>query len=120
MAQLIYLGKEELKKHNLKFVVVNQPAFVSSTTTKVNRMITKIFNTQDDLLASLKAAGPVVVFDMPSVYKEKTNRTIEGTQDKYAVRYCPVSFNDIQFISTNLKETKDVIYSYKWDFSCWY
>ena len=121
MAIKISVGKDKLKELGLHFIVANVPVFViAADPNKTHKMQTVIFNSLDEIKEKLSKEMPIVVFDEPAVYKEKANRPIKGNVDVYAVRYAKIDLRELEMLRSNLKEMKDVNYSFKWDLSCWF
>lgn len=114
MSDANYLGKDKLKEFNLKFIIVNQPVFVASAhPQKTLQMKTHNFPSMESAVEFVKNNYPLVIFDMPTVYKKTYNY-----DNNISLRCCPITLNDVQTVKNNLKEPKDVIYRYDWDFSC--
>ena len=118
MAKAKMLGKEDLCKMDIKFIIANVPVFaIESHQSKLYRMSVELFDTEEQLKEVISKKTPIVLFDYPSVYKDDRYIRINGEVDKIAVRYCSISFNDLFKLKENVKESTDVNYTFKWDFS---
>jgi hypothetical protein len=120
MAFLRSLGMKELKELGCRFVVANVPVFASlSDSKKTHKMTTNYFSSLDEVKLFMRDNVPLIVFDLTSVYKNRSILRMEGDKDKYCVRCCKVNPNELKAIQDNCKESGSVNYTFKFDFSCW-
>ena len=118
MAKKIPLGKDELSKLGLKFIVANVPAFPVSID-KTYKMTTIEFHSKNEIFEKLSNIKNLIIFDEPAVYGTKFVKTIDGDNDIFTVR-CIIDLTDkeLSTIKSNINETFNRIYSFEWDFSC--
>ena len=120
MAILKALGKNELKELGCNFVVANVPIFAAiSDPKKVNHMVTTRFGTLEEVKAFIQKNTPFVVFDTTGVYKEKADQEVVG-EPGFMVRGCRLEPKEFESLRSNLRETENLNFTYKFDFSCWY
>lgn len=113
------LGKNELKELGCNFVVANVPLFAAvSDSTKTNKMQIFKFKTFDDVKTFFNKNTPIILFDQTGVYKDKAD--LQSSDDGYYVRCCPLIPKEFESLRSNLKETENLNFSFKFDFSCWY
>ena len=113
------LGKNELKELGCNFVVANVPVFAAvSDPAKTNRMAVHKFSSLDEAKDFVTKNMPVVVFDQTGVYKEKAD--IPSNETGYSVRCCKLEPREFETLRANLRETENLNFSYKFDFSCWF
>jgi hypothetical protein len=119
MAILKALGKNELKELGCNFVVANVPVFAAiSDPTKVNHMVTTRFSTLEEVKAFIQKNTPFVLFDTTGVYKEKAD--VQALEPGFMVRGCRLEPKEFESLRSNLRETENLNFTYKFDFSCWY
>jgi hypothetical protein len=61
---------------------------------------------------------PVAVFDLTGVYKDKADRQDE--HNGFIVRCCPLPMKEFEILRSNVRETENLNFTYKVDFSCWF
>jgi hypothetical protein len=119
MAILKALGKNELKELGCNFVVANVPVFAAvSDPKKVNHMVTTRFGTLEEVKDFIQKNTPFVVFDTTGVYKEKAD--LEALDPGFMVRGCRLDPKEFESLRSNLRESENLIFSFNFDFSCWF
>ena len=120
MAFDIFLGKDDVQNMGVRFVVANVPVFaMTADPSRVYKMSVKRYDSIDLAKDDLQKSFPFVLFDLVSMYPDKIKTENRLTKDQYVVRFCKVTPRDIERLKANLEDPEDIIYSFKWDLSCW-
>jgi hypothetical protein len=120
LATITPITKDDLRSWEIKFIAIDVPTFAISIK-KNCKTICHFFKTKEEaktFIENQRRLTPIIIYDVEKVYKEKATRPSKLVkEDCFYIQLADINNADFTKVYENVKNTKDAVYRFNWDFS---